>query len=169
VAGALRTAARHGDATRFDRYLEAARTARDRNDKQRMLGALGAFTDPALVDKGLTIVLGHELDLRDTLGILYGVLARRETRDLGIAFVTAHLDELLARMRDDEVAGLLGRLAELSCDNSRKDWMAALVKPRAPRFGGAENYVTRFLEQSDQCIAYVQRQLPALHRVLDAK
>ncbi|HSR97393.1 MAG TPA: M1 family aminopeptidase, partial [Kofleriaceae bacterium] len=169
VAAVLEVSAYHGDAARFDRYLAAAKSAPDRNEKQRLLSALGDFHDPAIVDQALAIVLGTEFDLRDTRGILFGVLGHRETRDLGIAFVSAHIDELLARLRDDEAAGLLGSLASPFCDRDRVAKMAALVTPRARRFGGAENEVTRDLEQANQCIAYVERQLPALRRVLGAK
>src|SRR4030095_4537574 len=122
----LAVSAYHGDAARFERYLAAARSARDRNEKQRLLGSLGAFHDPAIVDKALAIVRGTEFDLRDTRGILFGVLGDRETRDLGIAFVTAHIDELLARLRDDEAAGLLGSLVWPFCDRDRRAKMAAL-------------------------------------------
>ncbi len=166
---ALAAAARHGDAARFDRYLAKAKAAPDRTEHERLLGALGAFTDPGIAAKALALVLGHELDLRDTLGIMYGVLDHRETRDLGIAFVTAHLDELLARMRDDEAAALLGGLAGRFCDAGRKAQMAALVVPRAAKVDGAQAQVARALEQSDQCISLVQRQLPALHRILDTR
>jgi hypothetical protein len=169
VGSVLSTAAWRGDAALFERYLATARNPRDRSEKQRMLGSLGAFADPALSEKALAIVLGHDFDLRDTLGVLWGVLGRRETRELGIAFVTAHLDELLARMREDEAAGLLSGLAGAFCDPGRRDQMAALVQPRAPRFGGAERHVARRLEAADQCIARVQRELPALRRVLGTK
>jgi len=164
---ALAVAARRGDAARFDRYLAAARTARDRGEHQRLLSALGAFTNPAIASKSLALVLGHELDLRDSIGILEGVLFQRETRDLGIAFVTAHIDELLARMRDDEAAVFLSTLAGGFCDPGRRGQMAELVGPRAGKIDGAQGHVTRALEKSAQCIALVQRQLPALHRVLD--
>jgi hypothetical protein len=168
VVEVLGIAALHGDAARFDRYLAAVKTARDRNEKRRLLGAIGGFTDRALAERALAMLLDHEIDLRDAIGVLTGVLDHRETRDLGVAFVTAHLDELLARMRDDESAGLLGRLAGRFCDPVRKSAMATLVTPRAAKIGGAENAVTRALEQADQCIAQVQRQLPGLRRVLGA-
>jgi aminopeptidase N len=169
VGAALVVSAYHGDARRFERYLAAVKTARDRSEHQRLLGVLGAFTDPAIANRALELVLGHDLDLRDTVGIVFGVLGRRETRDLALAFLTKHLDELLARMRDDEAAGFLGGLAGSSCDPQRKAQIAALVGPRAGKFDGAQASVTRALEQTDQCIALVQRQLPALRRVLGAK
>ncbi|MGN6108109.1 MAG: M1 family aminopeptidase, partial [Kofleriaceae bacterium] len=167
VPGILRTAARRGDQARFDRMLAAARSARDRNEKQRLLGALGAFRDPAIAKQALELVRGTEFDLRESTGILYGVLFGRETRALGVAFVTAHLDELLARIRDDEAAGLLGALAGGFCTKPERDAISALVAPRAARYSGAETSVRRGLELSQQCIATLERQLPALRRVLD--
>ena len=165
---ALEVAAHHGDAARFDRYLAAVRAARDRTEYTGLLGTLGAFTDPALATRALAVVLDPAFDLRDTLDILLGVLSQRETRDLGLAFVTAHLDELLARMRDDEAAGLLGGLVHAFCDPARRDRIAALVVPRTARIDGAQASVTRALERADQCIARAARELPALRRVLTA-
>jgi hypothetical protein len=114
-------------------------------------------------------VLGRDFDLRDCLDIVTQQLTQRDTRDLALAFVTTHLDELLARMRDDEAAGFLGALAGTACDPDRRAKIAALIGPRATRIGGAEVYVSRALEQADQCIAQLQRQLPALHHTLDSQ
>jgi aminopeptidase N len=166
---ALDVAAHRGDAARFERYLAAAKAARDRSEHQRLLGTLGSFTDPEIARRSLELVRGRDLDLRDSAGILFGVLGRRETRDVGIAFVTAHLDELLARMRDDEATGFLGALAGRFCDRDRRAQMERLVVPRAAKIDGAQARVTRSLEQSSQCIAHVERQLPALRRLLGTK
>jgi aminopeptidase N len=168
VADVLAVAAHHGDAARFDRTLAAARSARDRTEHARLLAALGAFTEPALAERALALVRGHDLDLRDTLGIVTAVLAHRETRDLGIAFLTAHAGELLARMRDDEASWFLAELAGAFCDTERRQHMAQLTAPHATKIAGAQASVTRALEQASQCIARVQRELPALHRAFDA-
>ena len=95
------------------------------------------------------------------------MLFQRETRALGVEFVTAHIDELLARMRDDEAAWFLGALAGGFCTVEHRKLMESLVAPRAAKYSGAETAVTRGLEQSQQCIANASRQLPALRRVLD--
>ena len=168
VGAVLSVAARHGDAARFDRYFAAARSARDRTEHARLLGTLGTFTDPALATRALDVVLGRD-DLRDSLRIIYGVLGRRETRDIGLAFLDAHIDELLPRMRNDEASGFLAALADGFCDAERRARVADLVVPRAPRFDGAVPAVTRGLEVADQCIARVRRELPALRRALSAR
>ncbi|MEO7731243.1 MAG: ERAP1-like C-terminal domain-containing protein, partial [Kofleriaceae bacterium] len=169
VVSALEAAARTGDAARFARYVAAERAARDRSEHRRLLHVLGTFADPALAEQALAIVLRPDVDLRDSIGIVKSVLARRETRDLGVAFIDAHIDALLARMRDDEASWFLRDLAGAFCDPDRKAKIAAIVAPRATKIDGAQASVTRALEQADQCIALVARQLPALHRVLDAR
>ena len=166
---ALRAAAYRGDAARFDRHLAAARSARDRTEHGELLSTLGGFANPELAGPALALVLGHELDLRDTRGIVFGVLSQRETRDLGLAFVAAHLDELLARMRSDEAAKFLGGLAGAFCDPARKAQAAELVTPRAATIEGADAEVSRGLELADQCIALTRRELPAMQRVLGVK
>ena len=118
----------------------------------------------------LISVVNHTKDLKDEdVHFALRAINRRETRDLGLAFVTAHLDELLAQMRDDDAAGFLATLAGAFCDPERKAKVAALVVPRAAKVDGAQAAATRALEQADQCIARVQRELPALRRVLDGK
>jgi aminopeptidase N len=162
VGSALSAATRRGDAALFDQILAAARAPRDRNEKQRLLGALGGFTDPVLAQRALEIVRGNEFDLRDSLSIVWGVFGRRETRQLGLGFVEQSSDQLLVRMRDDEASWYLGGLAEWTCDQASYDRIAAIVTPRSKKIGGAEAAVVRGLEQSRQCIANAKRQLPAL-------
>jgi hypothetical protein len=166
AADTLAVAARHGNTARFERYLAAAGAARDRTEHAQLPGTLGAFTAPEVASRALTLVLGPELDLRDTIGLMFGVLAHRETRELGLAFLTAHLDELLARMRDDEAAWLLSHVAGAFCDADHRRQVAELTVSRAERIGGAQASVARALEQAAQCIALVERLRPALHRVL---
>ncbi|HWO19154.1 MAG TPA: M1 family aminopeptidase [Kofleriaceae bacterium] len=166
VGSALYVYAARGDRARFDKLLAASKTARDRAEQQRILSAIGAFRDPALARQALELVRGTELDLRDSLGILYPVVFRRETRALGLEFVTANLDGLLARMRDDEASWFLGALAGGFCVAEQRALMERLLVPRAGKHSGAVAAVTRGLEQSQQCIDNARRQLPALRRFL---
>jgi aminopeptidase N len=166
VGSALYVYASRGDRVRFDKLRAVSKTARDRAEQQRILSAIGGFRDPALVRQALELVRGTELDLRDSLGILYLVVFRRETRALGLAFVTANLDGLLARMRDDEAAWFMGALAGGFCVAEPRALMERLLGPRAGKYSGAVAAVTRGLEQSQQCIDNARRQLPAPRRFL---
>ena len=159
---ALSVAAYRGDAARFDRYLAAARKAHDRSEQQRLLGVLGDFRDPALAKRALELVLDGGFDLRDSIGIAFDVIYSRDNRELGWNWFKDHIDTLLAKMRADEGAGLLSGAAEAYCDPVHRKAVEELVTPRVAKIDGADNAVKRSLETSDQCIANIARQLPAL-------
>jgi hypothetical protein len=111
-------------------------------------------------------VLDGGFDLRDSRAILWGVIYSRDNRELGIAWFKDHVDQMLAKMRDDEAAGLLSGFAGIACDSDHRKVVAAVVEPRMTKYDGAENYVKRELESDDQCIGNVARQLPALKTFL---
>ncbi|HSN27720.1 MAG TPA: M1 family aminopeptidase [Kofleriaceae bacterium] len=163
---ALSVAARGNDPARFDRILAAAKAPRDRNEQQRLLGALASFRDPKLAQRALELTLSPTFDLRESLRILFMELYQHDTRDLAFAFIQAHLDELLAHMRSDEAAGALAAIVEAQCDPARRKAAADLVTPRAAKFDGAQNAVAQALEQADRCIAVLAREKPALEKFL---
>ncbi|HEV7557701.1 MAG TPA: hypothetical protein VGO00_19685, partial [Kofleriaceae bacterium] len=105
-------------------------------------------------------------DLRDSIGIAFDVIYSRDNRELGWLWFKDHIDTLLAKMRDDEAAGMLSAAAEAYCDPVHRKAVEELVKPRTAKIAGADNYVKRSLETSDQCIANVARELPALKAFL---
>ena len=162
VSGVLAAAAHHGDAALFDAIFAAAKQPRDRSELQRLLTALGGFTEPALVDRALGLLLTTEFDLRDSVSIGYSVLFGRETRARGVTFIEAHLEDILKRMREDEASWLLGAIAEVGCDEATVARLQALVMPQTKKVPGSETGATRGFELSRQCIAATQRQLPAL-------
>jgi aminopeptidase N len=164
VDTALATVAHDGNAALFDRLLAAARAPRDRTEIPRFMRALGTFEDPALAARARELVYGKELDLRDTLDIVYVQLARRETRDAMFDSLEHHIDEVLGRMRDDEASWALGAVAGSFCDAAHRDRVAKLLVQRATKINGAQASVARGLELTDQCIAEVARETPALLR-----
>jgi aminopeptidase N len=166
VSAVLYAAVSHGDEALFDKVLAAAKSPRDRAEAGRLLTTLGQFTDPKLARRALELGLSNDFDARESIRIMYGQINARETRELALAFLTDHLDALLARMRDDEAAGFLGFLAGSACDPARKAAITALVNARSGRYDGAKNYVAQGLEQSQQCIDELARERPALERFL---
>jgi aminopeptidase N len=168
VEPALTVAAYRGDAARFDRYLAAATSARDRATLQRIVPHLGEFRRPELLQRALELVLDGRFDVRDTMPIVVVAIEERETRELAWTWFAAHVDALLAKMRSDEASWLLRDVAAAWCDADHRNAAAALIEPRLDRIDGAANYVHRSLEGDDQCIAYVARELPALKAFLTA-
>lgn len=167
---ALTTAAETSDARngpgRFDRLLEAARTARDHLERGRLLGVLGHFTEPGLATRARALVEGSEFDLRETSSILYAQLSDRHTRPAAWSWVQGHLDSLLSRMRSDEASWFLAFLGRLFCEPVARAQADALITPRAQAIDGAALTTARGLEQSGQCIANFTRTKPALRAFL---
>ena len=159
---ALRVAIERGDAGRIDRYVAAARVARDHTEQVRILAALGATRDPVLATRVLGLVAATELDIRDTQGLVGALAAHRETLDATLAWLEAHLDGVLARMRSDEASWLLESVASAPCDPAHAARARAVLEPRVARIDGAATLVTRALEGADLCAANMARQEPAL-------
>jgi puromycin-sensitive aminopeptidase len=164
VDAALAAVARDGDTALYERLLGAARKPRDRTEIKRFMRALGAFVDPKLGARSQALVYGKEFDLRDSLDAMYVQLQRRETRDAAFDSLEQHIDDVLARMRDDEAAVALGFIASAFCDAPHRDRVAKLLVQRATKIDGAQAAVARGLELTDQCIAEVARETPALLR-----
>ncbi|HET9992693.1 MAG TPA: M1 family metallopeptidase, partial [Kofleriaceae bacterium] len=159
---ALSAAAFKGTAARFDKILAAAKAAKGQKDRTRLLGALGGFTDPALAARARELVVGTDFDTRDAIVVLEIQLERRDTREGTWTWLQQHLDEVLARQRDDQNSWLLGQIAGTFCDAPHRAAVAAFLTPRADKIAGARALVTRGLEQVDHCIAEVAREMPAL-------
>jgi len=159
---ALYAGAFKGDAARFERYLAAAKAATDVHERVRLLGALGAFSDAKLAARAREVVLARDFDTRDATMILKVQLSRREMREGALQWLQQHLDELTPRQLESENAWLFAQVASAFCDAAHRDAVAALLGPRADKFSGARVAMTRGLEQTDQCIAEVAREMPAL-------
>jgi len=167
VDGVLGVAAGAGDAALFDELLAAARATTDRREQGRLLGALGGFRDPEQAQRALALVTAGEFDLRELFGLFFGVLATRETRDLGWQFLLDNLDTMLGLMRDDDAGRALAGVTSMFCDQAHRDAAATAFQPRVAKLAGAENAFSAALEGVDQCIAAQARNLPGIRAFLD--
>jgi puromycin-sensitive aminopeptidase len=74
---AVAVAAREGDAARFDRFRELARTEKDPAYSRRYLVAPALFEDPALARRAQGMAFGDEVPLQDLAFFAGGLLANR--------------------------------------------------------------------------------------------
>ena len=166
VDGVLAAAAYSGDAAYFERLLAAVKQPRDRTELRRLFGVLGQFRDPALAARALELLVTPGFDMRDMIELPFGVLGRRETRALALAFLERNIDRMTTGLTDIDVAALFAGLMRTVCDRESRDRLRALFEPRAKRHPGAENMLTRALEQTERCIANFERERPALEAFL---
>ena len=162
----LHGAAHVGDAALFDAYLLQAGTTTDREDRGRLYGALGSFRDHALLTRALTLTIDPATDMRDVRGVLFAAFGARETREQAWTFLQAHFDELAARMRDDEKAGLLYAPAAF-CDAAHRQDAERFLSGRAATIDGGAAALARSLGFIDVCIAQRERFAPGIAVFLD--
>jgi len=161
VSAVLATAAEAGDTALFEKMLEAARTLPRRQDRTQAISAVGRFQDPALAARGRALLLDPAFDLRDWLAVLNVQLRIPETRDGAYRFLDESFDALARRMRDDEVAQLLGRLG-FFCDAKMGAAVQASFGPRAARVDGGPFHLARSVEAIDQCARVEARLRPGV-------
>jgi puromycin-sensitive aminopeptidase len=147
-------AARAGDAALFERFLAASGEAATPQDQRRFLLALGAFTDPALVERALELTLGDRVGTQDVALLLARLLANRAAGARAWAFVKRRWAKLRRRMPPMLVTRPIEALPALGTRAHRKD-VAAFF--RANPVPTAARAIRQTLEQFDLNLAFDER------------
>ncbi len=98
---AIKVSAIRGDAARFDLYRERFEAAQVPAVRKRFLAALGNFRDPALVARALEYVFKGPLRPQETMSIPRSHGAIPSERGKTYEWMTAHYDEIAARIPPD--------------------------------------------------------------------
>jgi alanyl aminopeptidase len=77
----LSLAARHGDRALLDRIRAQAASEADRERREQLLAALGAFEDPTLTAAALELALDPVIDIREAFGLFFTTFGGVGTRD----------------------------------------------------------------------------------------
>jgi alanyl aminopeptidase len=146
----LWVAARTGDAALFDAMLAEAKATRDRLDRRNLMIALFSFGDPALVRRGLGLLLDEELDIRELSAALRmserSNPPQRETH----AFIVANFDALAKRVSPETPGGWPEYAAGLCADQDRAE-VEAFWRPRVDSYPGAGRNLARAVEAIQRC------------------
>ena len=135
----LTTAAQFGDRALFDTMTAELKKTTDRQQRSRILGAMGSFRDPAIARAGMDLVIHSEIDARESLSLLFGPLGTRETEKLPFEFVKANYDELLKRLPTGggfEAGSMLPYVGGNSCDEASRQEFVGFFEERAKKFTG---------------------------------
>jgi alanyl aminopeptidase len=136
---ALGAAARNGDRALFERFRDEARASKDRLRRQRLLGAIGAFRDPAIAQDAFKLALDDALDPRESLSVVFGAGGGEpKIRRMSYEFLKAHLDPIVARL-PREILGYLPFAAAASATRRcGRTWTASSARESRLRRGAAE-------------------------------
>jgi alanyl aminopeptidase len=166
VGWVLSAAARIGDRALFDQLHAAARTEKEREDRHRMVGTLGAFIDPALARRALEVALGDEFDPRESLSILWRETGWSSTRPLVWDFMQRNFAVLNRRLPLETMASLPW-LAVSFCDQPHRVEMERFFRDRSPKLPGGPRALAQALEEIELCDAYVKAQQASAVKFLE--
>ena len=124
----LHVAATRGDAALFDLMEREALAARDRNDRTRIINALGWFEDPVLAAQARALLDDPRFEIRDTALVLGEQVTRSETRDQAWPVLRDRASTLVPKMRDDEAQRLLSTIGS-ACDRRIADEASSTLGP----------------------------------------
>ncbi|MFP2930069.1 ERAP1-like C-terminal domain-containing protein, partial [Pyxidicoccus sp. 3LG] len=161
----LSTAAAEGDAALHQRLREALRTTSDSRERQLLFSALGTFRDAALSRASLELLLAPEVDAREALPILFGLLSETPTREVAFDFLREHFEPLRQRLPRDTATWLLATGGAF-CDAEHRQQVADFFGPHSKQIEGGERVLAQSLERVDLCIAQRAALRPGLERFL---
>ena len=161
--GVVALGARTGDAARFDRFAEAAKRAKTPQEQRRFLFALGAFHDPALVDRALAMLLGDEIGTQDVAILLTRLVQNPVGGAQAWAFLQRRWPALRKRMPPMLVTRPIEALPSLGTAAARRE-VARFFRDNPVPTGARA--VKQALEQFDLTLAFDASAAPRLKRWL---
>ena len=160
LAGTITTAAAsHGDARLFDTLAAAAERATSPDERYRNLYALGNFTDPALIDRGLDRALSA-VRTQDMALYLGQFFANPVARTRTWTFVTSHWAALQSKLTifgaDTNLTRSLGGFCDATSRDEIVSFFAAHPLPAAART------LSQTVERINNCIAIREKETLAV-------
>ena len=161
--GVVAIAAETGDTTLSGAFDRAMHTARTPQDQRRFLLGLCDFTEPALVDRTLQLLLGDDVPTQDVAFVLARLLGNRSARGATWDFMRARWPRLRDRMGSLLAARVIGATPALGTPRHRAE-VARFFKAN-PVPAGART-LRQALERFDAYSALRRSQGPALEALL---
>jgi alanyl aminopeptidase len=161
VGVVLGIAAQYGDQKLFDRLRADAKKATDRQERGRLLGAMGAFKDPKIVAQAMAISITDEFELREALSLLQGGFAYPQTRKAAYEFVTKNIDAITGKLPEPFRPYIAFTFVPL-CDDTRKKEFEDFFKPKLEKIEGGPKMLAQALEALTLCAAGRKAQTPGV-------
>ena len=168
ASAALYLAALDSDALLLEKLRSAAAAETDRNERQRMLAAMGAVRDPELAQKNFALFLTDAFDSREALPLLRGASEDPRTRDALWEFMQKNWDKIVARLPKDG-ASRLPFFAAGYCDEEHAAALGEFFRPKLSANSGMDRALQQSVEEVRQCAAFKAKQGPALSAYLKGR
>ena len=160
----LHVAARYGDQKLFDRLHADAKKTTDRDERARLLGAMGAFIDPKIVDAGDGDRAHRRVRApRVARALLQGGFQDPQTRADGATRSSRSTSTRSPTKLPAPYRAVHGVHRSSRCATTRqKPEIEAFFKPRIDKFDGGPRVMAQALEQLELCSAQRKAQTPGV-------
>ncbi len=148
----LRSAARHGDQSLFERLRGQVKKETNELLRYNLFSAMGSFRDPAIAKAAFAIILTDEFDNRESISILFAASSSPQTRDLAYAFVKQNWNTLVDKLPTDSGA-FLPFIARHYCDAQHLADAEAFFKDRSTKYSGGPRNLSQVVESISLCAA----------------
>jgi alanyl aminopeptidase len=153
----LDTAAFYGDLSLFNRFLAEFQKTPDRQEKQRLLGAMTSFRNRAAIEAGMQAVLTRTVSLADGFPLmLYSGQNYTGTRKMAFEFVRAHFDRIMTgspSIFGFDLAEYLPQVGASFCDAQSRNELRSFFEPLEQKYPGMTRPLAQVTERIDLCIA----------------
>ncbi|HZS55284.1 MAG TPA: M1 family metallopeptidase [Bryobacteraceae bacterium] len=169
VTAVLGTAAYYGDKALFERFLAKLEKTKDRQERQRLLGAMARFRDREAVHAGMEAVLSGKIPFMEGLSLLFGGQSEQSTRGMAFDFMKAHFDEISAKRPTGggfDAGAVFPEVGASYCSAQQKDELQSFFQPRVDKFTGAPRALSQVLESVDVCAALKASEEPSVEAFL---
>jgi aminopeptidase N len=152
----VRVAARHGDAALYDKYLARSKAASDPEEHYRYLYALAEFSDPALVQKTMNLIIGPEVRSQDAKLFLANLLSNPTAQKQAWPLLRTRWSEVQKKAvqfgGNTVVIAALGTFCDTGTRREVRQFYTAHKVPDAART------LEQSLERIDECAALAATQ-----------
>ena len=165
LASVLSTSAYYGDKALLERFIAAYKKTSDRQEQQRIIGAMQSFRDPAALQAGMDAVLSGQIPMIQGAALLFAGQGSAATRKLPFEFLQAHYDQIV---KDRPTGGgfdfgsVLPQVGASYCDQNSKQQLEDFFKSRVDKFTGASRALSQVREGIDVCMAEQAEQEPGV-------
>ncbi len=152
----LGLAAKRGDGSTYDSMWDLRKRATMEEEKVRLLGALGSFERPELLEETLRRSLSDEVRVHETINVLATVASNRSGRDLAWEFLKDNWGELYRRYGEGGfgVMRLVSITSRFTTPEKREDVERFFKDNPVP---AAERTIRQSLERISLNIAWLER------------
>ena len=165
VVSTVATAAYYGDKALAERLLAQLEKTKDRQERGRILRAMGNFRNPEAIEAGMNAVLSKQVPFIEGAGLLFAGQGAQATRKQSFEFMKAHFDQLASERPTGggfDAGALFPRVGAELCDASSRTELEQFFRPKVNQFSGAPRALDQVLESIDVCIATRQEQEPGV-------